>query len=282
MEASLDGYGCAVTTSRAHAPQQGTTAGDVLDLAIRIGFVAYGVVHLLIAWLALQLALGHHDGRASNQGALRHLAGEPFGRVLVWAIAIGMFFLVCWRLLEGAVGHRDEEDEKKRLAQRAGSFGKAIVYGAIGVSALKIAIGAGSRSRGRATTAKLLDLPAGPWIVGLAGLAILAYGANMVRRGLTEKYREHLSAEGRSGEAGTAYLLLGKYGYVAKGTVIGIIGILVGYAAANHDPRRSGGLDQALRTVLEQPFGPFLLGVIALGIASYGVFCLVRARHLSR
>jgi hypothetical protein len=254
---------------------------DALDVTIRIGLVAYGVVHLLIAWLALQLALGHHDGHVSNQGALRHLAGEPFGKPLLWAIAIGMFFLVCWRVLEGSVGHRDERDDKKRWAARAGSFGKAVIYGAVGLSALKIAIGAGSRAHNRATTAKLMDLPAGAWIVAIIGVAIVAYGANMVRRGFAEKYREHLTAEGQSGETGTAYLWLGKYGYVAKGVAIGIVGCLVVYAAASHDPKKSGGLDEALRTVLQQPFGPFLLGLIAVGIGCYGVFCLARARHLS-
>jgi len=242
--------------------------------------VAYGVVHLLVAWLAFQLALGDDEGEASNEGALQNLAGQPFGGVLIWAVAVGMFFLVCWRLLEGAVGHRDEDDAQRRV-KRAGSFGKAAIYGAVGASALRVATGSGSGGGGRPITAELMDLPAGPWIVGLVALGILAYGANMIRRGLTGKHREHLTAEGRSGDAGTAYVWLGTYGYVAKGLAICVVGGLVGYAAVSHEPEKSGGLDAALRTVLQQPFGPLLLGVIALGIGCYGVFCLVRARHLS-
>jgi Domain of Unknown Function (DUF1206) len=254
---------------------------SAFEVVIRVGLVAYGVVQLLIAWIAFQLALGHHEGRASNQGALRHLAGEPFGHLLIWAVTIGMFFLVCWRVLEGTVGHRDQDDEKRRLLLRAGSWGKAVVYGVIGVTGLRIATGTGSPGRGRSTTAKLMDLPAGPWIVGLVGLGILAFGANQVRRGLTEKYREHLTAEGRTGEAGKVYLWLGKYGYVAKGAAIGVVGVLFGYAAISHDPHESAGLDQALRTVLRQPFGPVLLGLMAAGIGCYGLFCIARARHLS-
>ncbi len=270
-------------TTRQDATSLGHQAArsDVLDVAIRLGLVAYGVVHLLIAWLAFQLALGNNEGQASDQGAMHHLAGKPFGELLIWSIAIGMFFLVCWRLLEGAVGHRDE-DEPKRWLLRAGSWGKAAVYAAVGLSALKVVLGSGSSGQGRSATAKLMDLPAGPWIVGLVGLGIAGYGANQIRRGLTEKYREHLSAEGKSGESGTAYLWLGKYGYVAKGVAICIVGGLFGYAAISHDPDKSGGLDQALRTVLQQPFGPFLLAVIALGLGCYGLFCLARARHLSK
>lgn len=254
----------------------------ILDAAIRFGLVAYGLVHLLVAWLAFQLALGDNEGEASNEGALQNLAGQPFGGVMIWAVALGMLSLVCWRLLEGAVGHRDEDDDTKRRFLRAGSWGKAVVYGAIGFSALRVATSSGSDSRGRTMTAKLMDLPAGQWIVGLIALGILGYGVNMVRRGLTEKFREHLTAEGTSGETGTAYVWLGKVGHVAKGLAIVIVGGLFAFAAVDHDPRKTGGLDQALRTVLEQPFGPVLLSLIALGIGCYGVFCLARARHLSR
>ena len=77
-------------------------------------------------------------------------------------------------------------------------------------------------------------------------------------------------------------MLLGKVGYIAKGVAIGLVGVLFVYAAVTHDPKKSGGLDQALHEVLEQPFGPFLLVAIALGIACYGLFCFARARHLSR
>ena len=76
--------------------------------------------------------------------------------------------------------------------------------------------------------------------------------------------------------------LLGKVGYIAKGVAIAIVGGLFCYAAITHDAKKSGGLDQALQTVLEQPFGQVLLTAIALGIAAYGVFCFARAKHLSR
>ena len=76
--------------------------------------------------------------------------------------------------------------------------------------------------------------------------------------------------------------MLGKVGYIAKGIAIALVGGLFGYAAITHDPKKSGGLDQALQTVLEQPFGPVLLTAIGLGIGAYGLFCFARAKHLSR
>jgi hypothetical protein len=256
---------------------------DWMDHAIRAGLVAYGVVHLLVGWLALQLAFGEKEDSASNSGALHYLAQQPMGGVLVWLIAIGMFLLVLWRLLEFAFGYRDESDDTKRWRKRATSLFKAIIYGVIGWSAVQTATGSGGGGGGTdSTTAKLMDLPGGQLIVGAVGLAIIGYGGSLVYRGWTEKFREHLDAQGQAGKDGSVYVLMGKIGYIAKGVAIAIVGGLFCYAAITHDAKKSGGLDQALQTVLEQPFGQVLLTAIALGIAAYGVFCFARAKHLSR
>jgi hypothetical protein len=269
-------------TNRAERSGREANDSDWLDYAVRAGLVAYGIVHLMIAWLAVQLAFGEQEGKATSSGALQQLVKEPFGEILVWLIAIGMFLLVLWRLIEAVAGH-EEEDGAKKVRKRLTSLGKAILYGAIGVSAVRIATGSGSQGGGSdSTTAQLMDLPAGRWIVAAVGLAIIAYGANLVRRAWTEKFREHLSAEGKTGDAGKAYIWFGKAGYMAKGISIAIVGGLFCYAAYEHQAKKSGGLDVALHKVLEQPFGQFLLLAIAAGIACYGLFCFARARHLSR
>ncbi|MEV7431284.1 MULTISPECIES: DUF1206 domain-containing protein [unclassified Nocardioides] len=255
------------------------------DGAVRAGLVAYGLVYVVIAWLAVQLALGDREGEASTSGAVRELAQQPFGKVLVWLVAIGMFVLVLWRALEAAAGHRDEEGAT-RLRKRLTSAGKGVLYAAIGISALRVATGSGGgggkRSSEDTLTAKLLDLPFGQVLVFLVGLAIIGYGVGLGVRAWTEKFREQLSAEGRSGDTGTAYLWLGKIGHAAKGVALVIVGALFCYAAVTHDAKKSGGLDQALKEVLDQPFGPVLLTVVGLGIGCYGLFTFARARHLSR
>ncbi|HEX5086689.1 MAG TPA: DUF1206 domain-containing protein [Nocardioides sp.] len=259
---------------------------DWVDRAGRIGLVTYGVMHLLIAWLALQLAFGDRSESASAQGALHELASQPFGDVLVWAVAIGLFLLALWQGIEALFGHRDLPGGK-RARKRLASGAKAVVYAALGVTGLKIAAGSssGSSSSEKETdswTARLMDLPAGQVLVGAVGLVIVGIGGYFVFRAWTEKYAEELSAEGRSGKAGTAYLWFGKIGYTAKGIAFGIVGALFGYAALTHDPHKSGGLDQALTELLDQPFGPYLLTAVAAGIGCYGLFCFARARHISR
>ena len=253
---------------------------DWLDRAIRVGMVAYGIVHLTIAWLALQLAFGHNTN-ASSTGAMHQLARQPWGEPLLWVIAVGMLFLVLWRWLEAALGHRAEEGFTK-VRKRLVSFGKGVIYGAVGVSALRVALHASSKSKGPSMTAKLLNMPMGRLIVGAIGLAVIAYGANYAWRGWKEKFMEHLDAEGSTGDDSKAYRMFGKVGYISKGLAFIIIGGLFAGAAVTHDAKTSGGLDQALGTIRQQTFGPILLTVVAVGIACYGLFCFARARHLSR
>ncbi|QWF20304.1 DUF1206 domain-containing protein [Nocardioides sp. LMS-CY] len=255
---------------------------DWVDRAARIGLVAYAVVYLLIAWLSVQLAFGDREGKPSSSGAFRELAQQPLGGVLIWVVAVGMFLLAAWQLLEAAVGHRDEEDGK-RTVKRLVSAGKAVVYVIIGASGVKVAIGSGSSGQGEETwTARLMSVPAGQVLVGLVALAIIGFGVVQVYRAWTEKFADKLDAEGRSGKTGTAYLTFGKIGYTARGVAFAIVGGLFGYAAITHDAKKSGGLDQALFEVLDQPFGPALLCVIGVGLACFGLFTLAQARHLSR
>ena len=269
-------------STRAESAGRQAHQSDWLDHAARIGLVAYGLVHLVIAWLALQLAFGDKEGSADSQGAVRQLAEQPFGQVLVWAVALGMLLLALWQALEALFGFRQEEG-LTRVRKRVTAGGKAVIYLVIGVSAMRTATGSSSSSKGGtdSTTAKVMDWPGGELVIGAVGLAIIGIGGYLVVRAFTEKFAKHINAEGKSGSSGTTYLWFGKVGYTAKGAAYAVVGALFVYAAVSHDPQKSGGLDQALHKVLQQPFGPVLLALIALGLAGYGLFCFARARHFN-
>jgi type IV secretory pathway VirB2 component (pilin) len=255
---------------------------DALDVVARIGLVAYGVVHLLLGWLAIQLALGHTGKNASTTGAMHELARQPFGTVLVWAVAVGMALLVVWRAVEAAFGHREKEGGE-RLRKRLVSVMKAVIYAALAASAVKVATGSGSSGGGsKGLTAKVMGWPGGQWLVAAAGLAVLGYAASLVRRGWTEKFAEDLETEGLMGTSGAAYLVIGRVGYIAKGVSVGLVGALFVVAGIDHDSSKSGGLDQALQKVLQAPGGPIAIVVIGVGFACYGLFCFARSRHLDR
>lgn len=252
-----------------------------MDHLARAGLVAYGVVHLLIAWVALQLAFGGSRREASSKGAFAELASQPFGEVALWAVAVGLMFLVLWRLVEAVAGHTEEDEGSDRWRKRAASGLKAVLYATLAFTALRTVTGGGGGG-GRSLTATVLNWPGGQVLVVVAGLLVLAYAGWTAYRGWSDAFMQHLDAEGRSGEVGEVYRWFGRVGYVAKGVSIGIVGILVVHAGWTHSGKKDKGLDDALRTVLEQPFGPLLLAVIAAGLACYGLFNFARARHLDR
>lgn len=270
-------------TARAREAGRKADGSTALDQAVRVGLVAYGIVHLLIAWIAIQLALGDQEGSASADGALSQMAQTSLGGVLLYVVAGGFGALVLWQLLEAVAGHRDEEG-KKRLFKRLASALKVVLYGSLGWSALTIAMGSGSGGGGNTDTmtAKIMSMPGGQLLVGLVGLAVLGYGGWLIYRGLSESFMEKLTARGRSGDTGKAFVTFGKVGYVSKGLALFIVAGLFLWAAWTHDPQKSGGLDQALHKVLQQPFGAPMLIALAAGIACYGLFAFAWARHLNR
>lgn len=269
-------------TDRAEELGRQAHESDWLDRAASAGLLAYGLVHVVIGWLAVMLAFGDRQGSATSTGAVQQIAEQPFGGVVVWLIAIGMVLLVGWQLLEAALGHRDE-DGAKRTGKRLLSVGKAVIYGAIGVSAVKVATGSSSQSQGTdSMTAKLMDRPGGQVLVGMVAVALVVVGCAFLYQAQQEKFLKHLDGEGRSGQSGTAYKWLGKAGYAAKGVAMLVVSSLFGYAAISHEAKKSGGLDQALREILDQPFGPVLLCLVGVGFAAFGLFCFARARYLDR
>lgn len=266
------------------AEQAGRRAdnSEWLDHAVRVGLVSFGVVHLILAWLAVRLAFGDGGGSASSKGALHELAQTTIGRISLYVVAIGFVALVLWQVLEALWGHRDE-DGGKRLVKRVTSAGKAVLYASLAFTALRTAIGASSSGRGTdGLTARVMGVPGGPVLVGVVGVAILVVAGFLAHRGWTEKFRSKLDFDGKTGKDGSAYVTFGKAGYLGKSVAIAIVGALFLYAAFTHDPQKSGGLDEALHRLLQQPFGAPVLVLIAVGFACYGLFCFAWARHLER
>jgi hypothetical protein len=253
---------------------------DTLKRAARVGLVAYGVVHLLIAWIALQVAWSG-GGNASSGGALKTLASKPFGQTLLWVTAAALAALVVWQLATALWGYQSE-DGGERLRKRLGAGGRVVVYVALAWSAAKVAAGSGtssgSDSKEEGLTARLMSVPAGRLLVAAVGIVILVIAVRHVYRGLSDNFTHDLTTSATTGSSGSLVLAVGRFGYVAKGVAIGAVGVLFGWAALSYDPDKAGGLDDALKTVRDQPFGPYLLSLVALGLAAFGLFCFAWAR----
>lgn len=243
---------------------------------VRGGLVAFGVVHLLIGYLSVQLAFGRTGEDASQAGALRELASYWLGGVLIGAVAVGFWVISLWQLMTVFLGWR-QFDGWQLWTKRGGSLGRVVVYAVLGYQSTQIALGLGTSESGEtesSITAAFLSAPLGQLLVGLVGIAIISVGGSQVWKGVADKYRDDLE-----GELGTTGTWLARVGHVAKGIAIGIIGGLFVWAAIAYDPESAGGMDQALQSLREMPFGQALLLVMSAGLAAYGVYCFFWARR---
>ena len=257
-------------------------AGDStsLEMVARAGLIAYGVVHLLIGWLAVQIAWSASDSKsADTSGALKTLASQPFGRILLWLVAIGLVALALWQASEAIWGYRSS-DGAKRVRKQAASAASAVIYAALGFSAASFALGSGtssSQSQKHATSG-VLAWPGGRVIVVVAGLIIIGVGVAHVIKGVQKSFAEEIDTSPMSPVARKSVAQLGQVGYIAKGVALAVVGGLLSYATLTFD-RQKQGLDGAMQTILAQPFGKFLLTAAALGFVAFGVFAILQSRY---
>jgi hypothetical protein len=268
----------AVNTARRSAA--GAANSGMLVGLTRMGFIGYGLLHLAIGWLAVQIALGNAANTGDQSGALRALAAQPFGRFLLVLIIVGLCAMTIWQLLLAAVGHRDKHG-RSRTMERVASAARALVYAALAFTALTVVTGAptSSADQQQNATAGIMAKPAGQLVVGLAGLAVVAVGLGLIYYGVKRKFEDKLLIGRMSQRTRTLARRLGQVGYVAKGIAFAIVGVLLLDAALTHNPAKSRGLDAALHTLVKQPYGAFLLIAVGIGFAAFGVYCFIQSRY---
>ena len=245
---------------------------DIIDKGARLVFVMSGVIHLVIAWIAVKVAWGLGGGSASadKSGALEAVAGGTTGPFLLWMTVVGFDLLAVWQATEAVVGRHGAE-----ASDRAKAAGKAVMYTAFAWSAYTVTKGTTTSDEQKAdeTTATLMSSPGGRVLVGLLALAILGVAGYHVWKGWTKGFLEELRSHPDPWAVNA-----GRVGFVAKGVALAVVALLFGSAALSSRAADAGGMDAALKEVRDQPFGPYLLTLVALGIAAYGVYSFVRAR----
>lgn len=251
-----------------------------MKIAARVGILAYGVTHLLIGGLALQVAFGQGGEQANESGAFQALAQQPFGQVLLWVLALGFVAAAVWRAELAIWGFSYVSDRKKYLRKKVVSAVKAVIFVALAILSATTAMGGGGGGGGgqQQATAGVFGLPGGQFLVGLVGVVVLVVGVVKLVEGWQKKFLEDMDVPSDS-RARTVLERVGQVGSVAKGVSIGLIGILLIVAAIRFRPEEASGLDAALKGLAAQPYGPYLLIAVALGLMAYGVFCFLDARY---
>jgi len=246
----------------------------------RAGFVARALIYAIIGILALKLALGAGGKLTNQQGALKTVAHQPFGKVLLTLVAVGLGGYALWRFVRAAIGHGPEGSDSG--FDRLAAFGSGVAYAAMCAIAVEILAGSGgagsSHTPGKAA-AGILGWPAGTWIVGIAGAVVIGIAAYQGYRGITRKFLDDSKVGEMSPPVKKWIARLGTTGHLARAVVFGLIGIFLVKAAVDYKPSAAVGLDGALAKIVHRSYGPLLLGIVAAGLVAFALYSLSDARY---
>jgi hypothetical protein len=255
-------------------------ASNSLEGLARLGYGARGAVYCLVGGLALLAAFGSGGQTGGSRSALATLLDQPFGRVILGIIALGLFGFAAWRLVEGITDADHRGGSGKALAIRAAHVLSGVTYGGLALTTIAMALGRGSgQGEGQAAqdwTAWLLGKPFGQWLVGLVGLVVVGVGIAFALRAWRGRVTDYLALDANTRRWAVP---LGRLGFAARGLVFVLIGGFVVLAALHSNSSEVKGLGGALQSLQSQPYGWALLALTAAGLLAFGIFGLVQARY---
>jgi len=245
---------------------------ETLDMLARWGRVCRSVMYALVGFLAFQVAFG--SGReADKTGAIRTIAAQPLGGVVLWLMVAGFAALALWQLSDALMGTGE-------LTDRLGAGARTVVYGFVVATLLSFTLRGGTESgdkQSRDLTDWLLHLPGGQLVVGAVGVGLLGLAAVWVFRGVTRRFMEDLRTERMPSGVKAAVQPLGIVGNLARGAVAGLAGYFMLQAAITYQPDRAKGVDATLRAFADTAAGPWVLGAVATGLLLFAGYCLCEA-----
>lgn len=254
-----------------------------METFARFGYVAKGFVYGAIGILALLAAFSLGGETTDTTGALQAIAAQPFGQILLILIALGLVGYVIWRLIQAINDPEDKGTDAKGIFSRLGYVFSGIAYAGVATNAAMLAIGASNSSGGSNSkqdwTAMVMQQPFGRWLVGIAGALTIGLGFWRLYQAYKIKFRKALNLNELNPQQEDWLVNISRFGIAARGVVFVMIGFFVLQAANQYNPAKVKGLDGALLTLAQQPFGKILLTLMALGLVAYAVYLLLQARY---
>ena len=253
-----------------------------VERVARAGYAAKGAVYTVVGLVAALAALNAGGGTTGRQGALEVILRQPLGKVLLGLVALGLVAYVIWRFVQALVDPDGKAGAARGLARRGYYVVNGLIYAALAWAAVRLLLGEGGardEASSQEATATLLAQPLGAWLVALVGVIVLGVAAFEFYTAYSARFYRELRTTEMSVDERTWMRRAGRFGFAARGVVFGIVGMFLIQAALQADPSETRGMAGALRELEQQPFGPWLLATVAVGLTAYGIFQLLGARY---
>ena len=268
--------------SKEHAKEKLKEAKPWVRRFGRFGYMAKGIVYGMIGVLAALAAFGPGGETTGTSGALQSIAELPFGELVLWIVGIGLIGYILWDFIKAIKDPENEGKDAKGLVKRTGYFISGIIYANLAIGAIKLASHTGNAGGGdseKTISGKILEQPFGVWLVGIIGIIIIGYGLYELYSGVKERFMKKFKTNEMNDKERKVARVSGKIGLIARGLVLSMVGFFFIRTAHTHNPEESKGLGGALSELASQPFGQFLLALVAVGLVLYGIYQIIRGRY---
>lgn len=256
-----------------------TNNKNFLEKFAKSGYFMKGIVYFLIGILATMTAFGLGGGINGKTGIFQFILEQEFGRILLGIVAFGLFGYTVWRWMQAFINPENDKNDLQNKFRRIGFFISGLSYGAFATFAAKMALegGASSSSGGRTTViTKILEIPAGEVLIGILALFIAGKGIYDIWKGASNKHMKKISNLGFKTKE--AVRKAGQVGYISRGIVLLVAGYITGRAAIESNASKAGGTEGAFEFMFSST-SAWLVGLVALGLALYGLFMVIKAKE---
>jgi hypothetical protein len=251
----------------------------LMETLARVGYAVRGVIYFTMGLLALDVTLGKRGSPTDQQGAIAEIGRQPAGQLLLWIILIGLISYALWGVIRAVFDPLHKGKDTKGLLTRGGYLVSAISYALLALPTYSLISGTRSAAQSGSglPMSSIMSKPWGPWLIGLIGLVVIGAGVQQIIQGFNATFDKQFNAYAMTAEQIEWATQLGRFGTATRGVILVIVGGLLCLAAYHSSSIRQIGILAAFTTLMRQPYGIWLLGIVAVGLMAFGVYSIESA-----